>query len=65
MKWKNGTKSVNPNLGKIEGVECVSELSIEPTDNSVNLLMIIGVGVLLLLLNLLPVIGYIIWKKFY
>lgn len=43
----------------IESVACVAKSLEEP----VNYLMIIGVGVLLILLNILPVVGYIIWRK--
>lgn len=62
---KDAPASPNANSSHIEGVECVTKAAVKfSVEKSVNHLMIIGVGVLLLLLNLLTVIGYVIWRKF-
>lgn len=66
IKWKSTKNSLNANFSEIEGIQCVVNPSVEIlVRKPINHSMIIGVGVLLILLNLLPVIGYIIWKKFY
>lgn len=48
-------------VASVENVRCV----VKPKDTSINFSMIIGVGVLLILFDVLLVIGYFIWRKYF
>lgn len=53
---KDATTTLNVRLNMIDHVQCV----VNPVDYSI----IIGIGVLMILLNIVPVVGYIIWKQY-